>query len=58
VVAKVVWGFEIRQEPGNGLGCGGKGMGAWREIVDQYQTYKMFVSGRRGPVVQLKERIY
>ncbi|KAJ8108073.1 hypothetical protein OPT61_g8425 [Boeremia exigua] len=58
VISKTLWKFEIKQDPENKLGGGSAGAGPGRCEEGQYQTYEMFVSNRKGPVVQLKERLH
>lgn len=58
VLAKTLWKFEVKQDPVIKLG-GGNANARWgRREEGQYQTYEMFVSNRKGPLVQLKERIH
>jgi len=58
VMAKAIWKYEIRQDRDDKLG-GGSSDGEWgRRNEYQYQTYDSFVSSRKGPVVQLKERFH
>jgi cytochrome P450 len=58
VMAKAVWRYELKQDPDNNLG-GGSLEGEWgRQRDDQYQTYDIFVSNRKGPMVKLKERLH
>ncbi|KAJ4379418.1 hypothetical protein N0V86_005463 [Didymella sp. IMI 355093] len=56
VMAKTLWKFEIKQDPNNNLGGGSVDARPGRREEGQYQTYEMFVSNRKGPMVQLKER--
>lgn len=56
VMAKAIWKFEIKQDENNKLGGGSAEKGPWRSVEDQYQTYEVFVSDRKGPVVQFKKR--
>jgi cytochrome P450 len=56
VMAKTLWKFEIKQDPHNNLGGGSVDARPGRREEGQYQTYEMFVSNRKGPMVQLKER--
>jgi hypothetical protein len=58
VMAKAMWRYELKQDPDNNLG-GSSPEGEWgRQRDDQYQTYDVFVSDRKGPMVQLKERLH
>lgn len=56
VVAKLVYLFDMRQDPNNLLGGGGPGKGRGRGNVDLYQTYDVFVSLHDGPMIQFKRR--
>ncbi|KAF2993989.1 hypothetical protein E8E13_001764 [Curvularia kusanoi] len=56
VMAKTLWKYEIKQDEFNKLGGGSADARPGRRNEDQYQTYEMFVSNRKGPMVQLKER--
>ncbi|KAJ4324204.1 hypothetical protein N0V94_001416 [Neodidymelliopsis sp. IMI 364377] len=58
VMAKTLWKYEIKQDPKNGLGGGSADARPGRREEGQYQTYEMFVSNRKGPMVQLKERAH
>lgn len=56
VIAKTLWRFEIVQDLNNKLGCGNAASRPGRTVEGQYQTYEMFVSNRKGPVVRLRNR--
>lgn len=56
VVAKLVYMFDMRQDPNNPLGGGGPKAGRGRENVDIYQTWDVFVSLHDGPMIQFKRR--
>lgn len=58
VMAKTLWKYKIKQDPINNLGGGSADARPGRREEGQYQTYEMFVSNRKGPMVQLKERTY
>jgi cytochrome P450 len=58
VMAKLLFSFEMRADPTNHLGGGSKDGKPGRQVVDQYQTYELFVSGRKGPMVQFKKRVH
>jgi cytochrome P450 len=58
VMAKTLWKYEIKQDPVNKLGGGSANARPGRREEGQYQTYEMFVSNRKGPMVQLKERVH
>jgi hypothetical protein len=58
VMAKAIWKYELEQDQDNNLGGGSPG-GEWgRRCGDQYQTYDVFVSNRKGPIVRLKEKAH
>lgn len=56
VLAKVLYCFEVRQDPSNNLGGGSPKARAGRRVVDQYQLGDIFVATRDGPMVQLRRR--
>lgn len=56
VFGKMVYGFEIKQDPGNGLGGGGAGLRVGHRDPEQYQLFDAFVAMRDGPMVQFKSR--
>lgn len=56
VMAKLVYMFDMRQDPKNPLGGGGPGAGRGRENANLYQTYDVFVSLHDGPMIQFKRR--
>lgn len=58
VMAKTLWTFEIKKDPKSNLGGGSPTERPGRQREDQYQVYEMFVANRKGPMVQLKERVH
>jgi cytochrome P450 len=58
VIAKALWTFEIRPDPTSKLGGGDPQGRPGRQREQEYQTYEMFVSNRKGPMVQLKKRAH
>ena len=56
VMAKLVYMFDMRQDPSNSLGGGSPRAGRGRENADLYQTYDVFVSLHDGPMIQFKRR--
>jgi cytochrome P450 len=58
VIAKALWTFEIKADPTNKLGGGDPRGRPGRQREHEYQTYEMFVSNRKGPMVQLKKRAH
>jgi cytochrome P450 len=58
VLAKLIWTFEVRQNPHDNLGGGSPQMEWGRRNVDQYQTYDIYVADRKGPLVQLRNRLH
>jgi cytochrome P450 len=56
VMAKCLWKFELRADPTNNLGGGDAKGKPGRQVESQYQLYDIFVSGRKGPVIQMKKR--
>lgn len=57
VLAKLVYSFDMRENPNNRVGGGGPGKGRGRENPDLYQTYDVFVSLHDGPMVEFKRRV-
>jgi cytochrome P450 len=58
IMAKLVWKFELRQAPDSNLGGGGQSEERGRRREGQYQTWDVFGSKRKGPLVQLKVRVH
>ncbi|KAF2134348.1 benzoate 4-monooxygenase cytochrome-like protein P450 [Dothidotthia symphoricarpi CBS 119687] len=58
VIAKTLWTFEVKADPTNKLGGGDPRGKPGRQREDEYQTYEMFVSNRKGPMVHLKKRVH
>lgn len=58
VIAKTLWTFEIKADPTNNLGGGDPKGKPGRQLPDQYQTYEMFVSNRKGPMLHLRKRAH
>jgi hypothetical protein len=56
VLARLIWLYEMRLEPGNKLGEGAKGLGSGREMKEEFQTYDNFVAAHNGPMVQFRLR--
>ncbi|KAG8161257.1 hypothetical protein KVR01_009521 [Diaporthe batatas] len=56
VMAKLVYLFDMREDPDKKVGGGGPGKGPGRENPDLYQTYDIFVSLHDGPMIQFKRR--
>lgn len=58
VIAKALWTFEVKAGPTSKLGGGDIHGKPGRQREEEYQTYEMFVSNRKGPMVQLKKRAH
>jgi cytochrome P450 len=58
VIAKALWTFEVKADPTSKLGGGDRNGKLGRQREEEYQTYEMFVSNRKGPMVQLKKRTH
>lgn len=56
VIAKMVWLFDMRIEPGTHVGEGHPTLGPGRERAREFQTYEQFVSNHQGPLVQFRLR--
>ena len=57
VLARLIWLYEMRLEPGSTLGEGNKRLGRGRELRREFQTYDNFVAAHEGPMVQFRPRI-
>jgi cytochrome P450 len=57
VVARTLWLYDMRKEPGTALGEGHKGLGRER-WTNEFQTLDRFVSVHEGPSLQFKRRKY
>lgn len=55
-VARMVWIYEWRLQPGSSVGEGRKGMDWGRERKDEFQLWDKFVSISEGPLVEFKSR--
>lgn len=56
LLARMLWVYDIRQDPANSLGEG-TGESAWgRGCRDEFQLFDRFVSSQMGPVLQLRVR--
>jgi cytochrome P450 len=58
VIAKALWHYEIKADPTNDLGGGDPNGRPGRQRTEEYQTYEIYVSDRKGPMVQLKKRAH
>lgn len=58
VIAKLLYTFEMKADPTNNLGGGDRNGKPGRRVENQYQTYDLFVSGRKGPMVHFKKRVH
>lgn len=56
MLARLVWLYEMRLEPGAKLGEGSRGLGKGREIKKEFQTCDNFVAVYKGPMVQFRPR--
>ena len=56
ILARLVWLFDMRQEPGNGLGGGRGDAKEGRECPDEFQLLDRFAGDGDGPSVQFKFR--
>ena len=57
VLAKMVFSFELRQDPSSDLGAGSAQLRPGHQNPNQYQLYDAFVAMRHGPIVQFKARM-
>jgi cytochrome P450 len=58
VIARTVWLYDMRIEPGSTLGEGKKESGRSRQRKTEFQTLDRFVSMHEGPSLQFKRREY
>lgn len=56
VLARLIWLFEMRLEPGATLGEGSNALGRGRGVKKEFQTIDNFVALHDGPMVQFKLR--
>ncbi|CAN9404725.1 unnamed protein product [Alternaria alternata] len=56
VIAKTLWMYDIQADPKSRLGGGDRHGKPGRQTEDQYQIYDIFVSGRKGPMLQMRRR--
>jgi cytochrome P450 len=56
VMAKTLFMYELQADATNKLGGGDVNGKPGRQVEDQYQVYDIFVSNRKGPVIQMKKR--
>lgn len=54
VLARVLWGFEMRLEPGSTVGEGREDLGEGRKRKNEFQTRDKFVSAHDGPMVEFR----
>ena len=57
VLARLMWLYEMRLEPGCNLGDGHEQMGKGRKMRGEFQTYDNFVAAHKGPMVQFRRRL-
>lgn len=57
IIAKTLWTFELKPDLTNKLGGGDPQGKPGRKREDEYQTYEMFVSNRKGPMIKLRRRV-
>ncbi|KAF4626141.1 hypothetical protein G7Y89_g12020 [Cudoniella acicularis] len=57
VLARLLWSYEMRLEPGASVGEGSVGQGRGRELKREFQTYDNFVAAHDGPMVQFRPRV-
>lgn len=56
VIAKTLWMYDIQADPKSRIGGGDRHGKPGRQTEDQYQIYDIFVSGRKGPMLQMRRR--
>jgi len=55
-IARLVYQFDMRQAEGETLGGGNQELGFGRRRKNEYQIFDRFVSDRRGPILEFKDR--
>lgn len=55
VLARMVWVYDMRVQPGTRVGEGYKELGKGRQRKNEFQTYEKFVSSHDGPIVQFRK---
>ncbi len=55
-LARMLWLFDMRLQPGSTLGEGHVGLGDGRVRKEEFQLYDKFVSTHEGPMVQFRRR--
>jgi cytochrome P450 len=56
VLPKMVFSFELRQDPSNSLGGGSAALRPGHKHPNQFQIYDAFVAMRDGPMIQFRQR--
>jgi cytochrome P450 len=56
ILAKLIFMYEMRIEPGSTVGEGSKALGEDRNRKGEFQTWDRFVSHHEGPMVQFRPR--
>lgn len=56
ILAKLIFMYEMRLEPGSTLGEGSEGLGKDRNRKNEFQMWDRFVSHHEGPMVQFRPR--
>jgi hypothetical protein len=57
VLARMIWLYDMRVQPGTAVGEGCMELGKGRQRRNEFQTYEKFVSSHDGPVVQFRKRM-
>ena len=57
ILARIVWLYDLRLQPGSVLGEGRLGLGDGRSRKDEFQTWDGFFSTHDGPLVEFKPRL-
>ena len=56
ILARILWIYEIRLQPGSSLGEGNPRLGDLRSRKSEFQTKDIFVSAHDGPMVEFRDR--
>ena len=58
ILARMIWLYEMRVQPGSTVGEGNERLGRGRERKNEFQTFDRFVSMHDGPMVEFKQRTH
>jgi hypothetical protein len=56
VLARMIWAYDLRLQPGTSLGSGSEALGKGRWRKNEFQTYEKCISSHDEPMVQFRKR--